>query len=421
MTYRGPVPAATNRTASERSIQLSPDFYRLWRAIAVSQLGSAVGAGALPLIAILLVHASALQVTMMAAISGVVAAVLALPLGPWVEFRRKRPVMIAANLASFTALVSVPAVAWMGTLTYPQLCVVATLSAVSAIVFNAANGAYVKSLVPEPIRVRANSRLETLFWTVSTIGAPLGGALISLSGATITVLIDALSYLAAALGLRRITTFEPEPEHHRREHEWISEVRGGWSCLLADRVLRRLFCNAMVFGGALTAAGPLMALLMLRDLQFTAWQYGLALGLPTLGGLFGSVCAPRLVTHIGPRAVLLGAGTARTFWLALMLFAQPGTAGLIVIVTADTALLFCAGMFNPVFTTYRMNATTDRSMARVGTAWSISARTFQPAFIAAGGFLAAMTSTRTAIAAAAIILLASSLLLPWKRIRTPHA
>lgn len=88
---------------------------------------------------------------------------------------------------------------------------------------------------------------------------------------------------------------------------------------------------------------------------------------------------------------------------------------MIVIIVADSLLLFCAGVFNPVFTTYRMNATTDDHMARVGTAWSISAKTFQPAFIAAGGLLAAATSIRLAIAAAAITLLASSLLLPWRQ------
>ncbi|WP_454198633.1 hypothetical protein [Nocardia sp. Marseille-Q1738] len=49
-----------------------------------------------------------------------------------------------------------------------------------------------------------------------------------------------------------------------------------------------------------------MALLMLRELGFTPWQCGLALGLPTLGGLLGSLWAPKLVTRFGGRAVLLG-------------------------------------------------------------------------------------------------------------------
>ncbi|MFF0494349.1 MFS transporter [Nocardia sp. NPDC004068] len=406
------------RTAGVAATRLSPDFYRLWTAAAVSQLGSALGMGALPLVAIMVVHASAGQVTAMAALSGIAAAAVALPLGPFVEFRHKRPVMIATDLVSFAALVSVPVAAVLDVLTYAQLCLVATVSTLAAIVFNAANGAYVKWLVPEQVRIRANSRLETVFWTVSTVGAPIGGALISLCGATITVFLDAISYLLSALGLRSITTPEPPPAHHRPAQHWASEIRSGWAYIFAHPVLARLFCNAMLFGGSLMLANPLMALLMLRELGFAPWQYGLALGLPTVGGLLGSLCAPKLVSRFGNRAVLLGFGALRTCWLGLMLTAHPGTTGLIVITTADTLLLFCAGVFNPVFTTYRMNVTADDHMARVGTAWSISSKTFQPALIAVGGLLATATSTRTAIACAALTLAASTLLLPWRHTAT---
>jgi MFS family permease len=395
--------------------RLPADFYRLWGSAAVSQLGTAVGTGALPLVAILVVHASNLQVSLMAALSGIGAAVIALPLGPFVEFRRKRAVMVRTDLISFAAFASIPLAAGLGILTYIQLCVVATIGTLCTIVFSAANGAYVKSLVPEQIRVRANSRIETVYWTVSTVGAPIGGALISMCGATTTILIDAVSYLLSALGLRSISTHEAPPAHQRPDHHWTADIRAGWSYIFAHPVLSRLFWNAMLFGGSIMLTSPLMALLMLRELGFAAWQYGLALGLPTLGGLFGSLCAPKLVTRFGNRVVLLGFGALRTCWLGFMLIAGPGTIGMIIITTADTLLLLCAGIFNPVFTTYRMNATTDDHMARVGTAWSISSKSIQPAFILLGGLLAAATSTRIAIACAAATLLASSLLLPWRQ------
>ncbi|RDI65258.1 MFS transporter [Nocardia pseudobrasiliensis] len=351
----------------------------------------------------------------MAALSGIAAAAVALPLGPFVEFRRKRAIMVRADLVAFAVLASVPAAAWLGVLSYAQLCVVGAMSALCTIVFNAANGAYVKSLVPEPIRMRANSRLETVFWTVSIVGAPIGGALVSMFGATFTILVDAGSYLLSALGLRGIATPEPAPEHRRPGRHRAVEIHSGWSYIFGHPLLRRLFWNAMLFGGSLMLTGPLMALLMLRELGFTPWQYGLAMGLPTVGGLAGALCAPRLVTRFGGRAVLLGFGALRTCWLGLMVLAGPGVGGLIVIVAADTLLLFCAGVFNPIFTTYRMNATADDYMARVGTAWSISSKSVQPAFIAVGGLLAAATSTRTAIGCAAVLLVTSSLLLPWRR------
>ncbi|MFC3965352.1 MFS transporter [Nocardia jiangsuensis] len=167
-------------------------------------------------------------------------------------------------------------------------------------------------------------------------------------------------------------------------------------------------------GGALMASAPLLAVLMLRELGLAPWQYGLALGLPTLAGPAGSLCALPLVTRWGPARVLFGFGTLRCCWLGLVLLAEPGVDGLIVVLVAESALLFCAGVFNPVLATVRMNHTDDDHLARVGTAWSISAKTVQPVFIAAGAVLAAATSTRTAIATAAIVLLAGALLLPWR-------
>src|SRR5689334_12519510 len=100
---------------------LGQDFRRLWAAYAVTEVGSAVGAGALPLIAVLVLKVSTLQVTMLAALSGLAGAAIALPLGSQIEFRWKRPVMVAADLARFAALGSVPVAAGLGVLSYAQL------------------------------------------------------------------------------------------------------------------------------------------------------------------------------------------------------------------------------------------------------------------------------------------------------------
>ncbi|WP_063920294.1 MFS transporter [Nocardia violaceofusca] len=319
--------------------RLSPDFYRLWQASTVSQLGSALGAGALPLIAILVVHASALQVSLMAAIAGLASAAIALPMGSFIEFHRKRPIMMHADLVSFAALASVPLAACFGALTYGQLCVVLTLQTLCDMVFNAASGAYVKAIVAEPHRVRANSRFESTFWTAATIGAPIGGILLTVFGATITVALDAVSYLLSAFGIRSIAIIEPIPAHAPTDHQWRREIHSGWTYIFDHPVLRRLFWNGMLFGGAVTLTTPLLALLMLRELHFAPWQYGLALGLPCFGGLLGSLCSPRLVARFGQRAVLLGSGTLRTCWMGLLLIAGPSALGLLVILTAETLLL----------------------------------------------------------------------------------
>ena len=83
-------------------------FRLLWAAYAVSAYGSGLGFGALPLIAVLVLDASPAQVSALAAVGPAVGALIAVPLGPWVEFRRKRPVMIAMDLIRFGALLTIP-------------------------------------------------------------------------------------------------------------------------------------------------------------------------------------------------------------------------------------------------------------------------------------------------------------------------
>jgi MFS family permease len=163
-----------------------------------------------------------------------------------------------------------------------------------------------------------------------------------------------------------------------------------------------------------------MAVLMLRELHFSPWQYGLALGLPCLGGILGSRCTVPLTRRFGAHRVLLLFGVLRTPWMLLMAWLPPGPAGLAALVVIDTGLLFAAGVFNPTFAAYRMTVTEDQVMARVVTAWSIASRTVQPAFMLASGLLAARVGVRATLLASGILCLASAFLLPWTVQATSH-
>ena len=390
------------------------DFRWLWGAYTVSEVGSAIGSGALPLVALLVLDVTTFQVAALAALSGLASALLALPIGAAIEFRRKRPVMIAADLTRFAALGSVPVAAVLGVLTFTQLCVVGVVQTVATIAFGGASGAHLKNLVPPSGRLDATSRFETTFWVATTAGPPLGGLLVSWLGATASLLVDAVSFLLSALGVRRLRSPEPPPPQRAPGDTRVADLTAGWRYIHGHPALRRLFWNAMLFGGAIMLTSPLMAVLMLRDLGFEPWQYGLALGLPGIGGVLGATCTRRLTARYGDRRVLLTFGLLRTVWMPLIALAAPGTAGLVVIVVANTLLLFCAGVFNPSFATYRMSATADSHLTRVLTSWSVSSRTVQPLFMLAGGVLAAATSPRAAILVASVLLFSSSLLLPWR-------
>jgi hypothetical protein len=232
-----------------------------------------------------------------------------------------------------------------------------------------------------------------------------------------SVSVDAFSFLLSALGWRRIRHHETPPATPNGGGR-TGEMVAGWRYIFAHRtsgrrVLLRLYLNAAVFGGLIMASSPLIAVYLLNTLHLSPLQYGIALGVPCAAGAAGSLLAPKLIRWTGLPRTLVWFGAARCVWMSPMLLARPGTTGLMVIIAADSALLFCAGVFNPVFATYRMNITADTHLTRVVAAWSITGKVVQPACIAAAGALAAATGIRTAIGVLAILLLATAVLLPW--------
>ncbi|WP_212823499.1 MFS transporter [Catellatospora sp. TT07R-123] len=396
---------------------LGSDFRRLWQAYAVSAAGSAIAAGALPLVAVLVLDASAMEVSVLAALSAATGALSVLPMSHRIDRHRKRPVMIAADLVRFAVLASVPAAAVLDRLTFAHLYAAATVQAAAAIVFTAASEAHLKALVAAELRGEANSRFESTNWLAQSVGPPVGGALVAAFGATATILVDAVSFLLSALGIQRVRqpeTAVPAPAHTTAVRR---DAVAGWTYILSHAQLRPLFWNAMLFGGAVMWCTPLIAVFMLRDLDLNPWQYGLAFGLPCLGGIAGARLMPRFTRRLGERGTLLLFGVLRTPWLLVLPLASPGTPGLLLVIAADVALLFAAGVFNPAFVTFRMDITQDRLMARVVSAWLISSRSVQPLFMVAGGLLAAATSVRHALAVGGALCLVSALCLPWRTAR----
>jgi MFS family permease len=350
-------------------------------------------------------------VAALAAAGRAVGAVVAVPLGPWVEFRRKRPVMMAMDLTRFAALMSVPAAFALGRLSFAQLLVVSVVVAAANIAFNAASGAYLKALVPEDLLI-ANARFESTTWTSTTVGPPLGGAAIGLFGPVTTVVADAVSYLLSALGIRAIGGTEPHPERTGAPRLRAGDLLEGWRHILTHPTLRPLFFNVIVVNGLIMASEPLLAVLLLGHLGFAPWQYGLVFATPCVGGLVGSRLARPLAARFGQHKVMRTAGVLRACWPVGLAFVRPGVPGTVLIITVQLGLVTCIGLFNPMLATYRLDHTAPDLIARTLTAWSISTSTAIATLTAVWGLLAAITSPRTAIAAAGVLLLTTPLLLP---------
>ncbi|NKI43047.1 MFS transporter [Streptomyces physcomitrii] len=391
---------------------LGREFGWLWAAYAVSAYGSGLGFGALPLIAVLALHATPAEVSALSAVGPAVGALIAVPLAPWGEFRRKRPVMIATDLIRCAVLASVPVAYALGWLGLAQLLVVSTVVAAARIAFTAAGGAYLKSLVrPEDLLV-ANSRFESTNWSSLAVGPPLGGAAIGLFGPVATVLADALSHLLSALALTAIRDREETPRPTGKSPVRAAGVLDGWRHILGHPGLRALYLNNLLVSGLIMATEPLLAVLLLRQLGFPPWQYGLAFAAPCLGGLLGSRLARRVVARHGRHRVFRTVGTLRVIWLIGLAFVRPGVLGLATVIVLELAIIINMSLYTPVLATYRLEHTPLHLVTRTLSAWSIGQQAAIATLTALAGLLADATSPRTALTTAGLLILATPLLLP---------
>jgi predicted MFS family arabinose efflux permease len=400
---------------------LGRQFGCLWAAYAVSTFGTCFAFDAFSLIAILVLHAGPAEVSALSAAGLAVGAVVAVPLGPWVEFRRKRPVMVTMDLTRFAAMMSVPAAFALGRLSLIQLLVVSVIAAAADITFKAASGANLKALVrPEDLLV-ANARFESTTWTATALGPPLGGLAFGLFGPVTTVLANAVSFLLSAAGIRAMGGQEPRPAAASgqgntavadRPRLRLRDLLDGWRYILTHPALRLLFFNSMAVKALIMATAPLLAVLMLGHLHFAPWQYGVAFTVPCVGGLIGSRLSRRLAARFGRHKVMLSAGTLAACWPVWLAFVGPGVAGLVLVMAIELGLIICLSVFNPLLATYRLDQIPADRIARTLSAWSVTGSATIAVLTALWGVLASLTSLRVALALAGLLLLGTPLLLP---------
>jgi MFS family permease len=273
-------------------------FRRLWIGESVSQFGTMISQLALPLVAILVVHASTFQVGLLAALQTAAFLLIGLPAGAWVERMRMRRVLIAGDLARAAALGSIPAAGLAGVLTIGQLYAVALVTGVATVFFDVAYQSYLPQLVDRDQLVAGNARLQASE-SVSQIAAPgLGGLLIQAITAPYAVLADAVSFLWSAGWVTAIPDRPPRPERPPGRH-LVREIREGLSFVLGSRLLRAIAMCTSLSNLFSSISGAVLYVLLARDLHVSPGIIGLLGSAAAVGGLAGALGVGRLTAWLG--------------------------------------------------------------------------------------------------------------------------
>src|SRR6266511_4592548 len=84
------------------------DFLKLWSAQTVSQFGTQISQVALPLVAVIVLDASAFQVGALGTVEFLPFLLFTLPAGVWVDRLPRRPILVIADFGRAVSLLSIP-------------------------------------------------------------------------------------------------------------------------------------------------------------------------------------------------------------------------------------------------------------------------------------------------------------------------
>jgi len=174
------------------------DFLWLWGGQTVSQIGSQVTIVALPLVAIVVLKASTMEVGLLSTATTSAYLLIALPAGVLADRASKRRVMLCCDLASLVVIGSVPAAHAAGVLTLGQLYAVALAASALSAFFLVAYTSYLPSLLERGQLVDGNGKLATTQSIAQVAGPGLGALLVGVAGAAGAMAGDAVSFALAA-------------------------------------------------------------------------------------------------------------------------------------------------------------------------------------------------------------------------------
>lgn len=317
-----------------RSVWRAPHFSLLWSGQAGSLLGSRIGGIAFDLAAILTLHAGPAQ---MAVLNGALFLPGAL-LAPWsgvlADRVSQRHLLALVDLLRALALLSVPVAALHHALTLTQLDIVALVMSAVRPLFDVSFRAYLPSLVPDDHLLAANAVMGATEAVTEAGGFALGGILVQLLTAPITIALDAGSFLLSALSLLAIRS--PVRAHVERDASGREGVLAGRRVLWGRQVLRIVAAGAFLWEFAGSMVGVVIMLFFVRDLHLRPAEIGPLTGIGGISAFVGALMAGRVIARLRlGRALTVGVLVDTLGLFAIVVAGGPVPLVLILMVLAQ--------------------------------------------------------------------------------------
>ncbi|MBL8132803.1 MAG: MFS transporter [Anaerolineae bacterium] len=283
-----------------------PDFLKLWFGQTISEFGSRISRGGIPLIAVLNLGASPTQMGWLMAAASLPVLLFGLIAGAWVDRLPRRPLMIALDLVRFVLLLFIPLAAFTGWLRFEVLAVILASMSLMGVVFDAAYRAYLPQLIGSEHLMEGNSKLAVTD-SLAEIGGPaVTGLLVQAVGAPLAVIADSITFLVGAGSKAAIRQRVPPPAPAAAGASIRREIAAGFRLIWGDPILRALAAGVAVrtFFGSFFAA--LYDFYVVRELGISPAVLGLLIAGGGVGALIGATMVERIVKRFGIGRAMIG-------------------------------------------------------------------------------------------------------------------
>jgi MFS family permease len=386
------------------------DFLKLWAGETISLLGTQVTVLALPLVAVITLHASAGQVGILNACRYAPFVVVTLIAGVLVDRVRRRPTMIISNAARALLISLIPLAAVFGWLRVEYLYAVGFAVGIFTVFFDLAYQAYLPSLVERELLTPANGRLQASA-SIAELGGPgLGGLLVQVLSAPYALVADALSFVASIFSLSAIKHREPEPDRETRP-PMLDGIRAGFRFTFGNAYLRAIAGEAATFNLFEQTILTAFVVYAIRWLHFSPGLLGLVISIGAAGALAGSLIAGRLDRRFGFGRTTIGSMAVAC--LTPLPIALPAGGGAATVIALGAIFFVWGGgvaVSNVLVVSLRQTITPDAMLGRMNASYRFFTYGAIPLGALLGGGLAGLIGLRATLLAGALGLL---LALSW--------
>ena len=299
-----------------RPSDLGRDFRLFWLAQGASSAGGQISELAIPLLAVVVLNASAAEVGLLGAARWLPFLLLALPLGVMVDRLRRRPVLVLSDLARAALTLVVVVFAFTGALTLWTLVILVALIGVFTVSFEVSYQSYLPAVVGRDELERATGRLQATAAATEVGGPGLGGLLIQALSAPWALLAHLLTYLVSATALLGIRTVESAPP--RTGRSVLRDLADGLAFVRRDRYLVSLIGFAAIYNLFAQWIMVLFTVHAVRELGLSAGHLGLVFSLGAIGAVVGAALAPVSVRRFGAGPVLIACAALECVALAVL-------------------------------------------------------------------------------------------------------